>query len=88
MTWTRFLFTELGALRGGRVVLVEQAAKALAAPDTAERRRLGGRRVRERSALRQRLVRSVLVVVPDVGAHDLLELAATPDQDPVEALAA
>ena len=31
-------------------------------------------------------MRSVLVVMSDVGAHDLLELTLANDQDPVEAL--
>jgi hypothetical protein len=44
-----------------------------------------GWRLRERCALLERAVRAVFVVVADVGTHDLLELAAADDQDPVEA---
>jgi hypothetical protein len=33
----------------------------------------------------ERAMRSVVVVMPDVDAHDLLELAAADDQEPVEA---
>jgi hypothetical protein len=43
------------------------------------------RRVHERRALLERTARWVLVVMEDVGAHDLLEPAAADDQDPVEA---
>jgi hypothetical protein len=48
-------------------------------------RRLRWRRVRERRVLLERTVRRVLVVMDDVGTHDLLELASADDQDPVEA---
>jgi hypothetical protein len=61
---------------------------AAAATDLLRRQLLGRRRVRERRAVVERAVRSVLVVVADVGADDLFELAPAEDQDPVEAFAA
>jgi hypothetical protein len=64
---------------------VEQSAEAVATPDRVWR--LGRRRVRKRRTLLERAVGSVLVVMPDVGAHDLLQLASAADQDPVEAFA-
>jgi hypothetical protein len=66
---------------------VDQSAEGVAAPNVGRRPALGRRRLRERWALLERAVRTVFVVVADVGTHDLLELAAADDQDPVEAFA-
>ena len=46
------------------------------------------RRLVERWPLREGAMRSVFVVVRDVGRENVLEVAATEDQDPVEAFAA
>src|SRR6266540_520522 len=46
------------------------------------------RRLVERWPLREGAVRSVFVVVRDVGRENVVEVAATEDQDPVEAFAA
>jgi hypothetical protein len=62
-------------LRGDRVVLVEQTAEAVATPDLVRQRRLGRRRLGERRTLLERTMRTVLVVMPDVGAHDLVGVA-------------
>jgi hypothetical protein len=66
---------------------VEQAAELVAAPHAARQRWRCWRRPPERWALLERAVRTVLVVMPDVGAYNLLDVAAAEDQDPVEALA-
>jgi hypothetical protein len=66
---------------------VEQTAQPVTAPDLVHRRRLGRRRLRERRTLIERAVRTVLVVMPDLGADDLLQVAAADDQEPVEAFA-
>src|SRR6266511_4747169 len=75
-----------GGLCGERVVLVEQTTEPVTATDLVRRRRLRRWRFGERWALLERAVRSVLVVMSDVGAHDLLELTPADDQEPVEAL--
>jgi len=59
---------------------VDQAAEAVAATDLVRRRLLGRWRFRERRTLLERAVWTVLVVMLDVGAHDLLELALADDQ--------
>jgi len=74
-------------LRGDRVVLVEQTAQAVAAPDALREGRRGRRRFCERRTLLERAVRAVLVVMPDVSAYDLLQMATADDQEPVETFA-
>jgi hypothetical protein len=86
-TSTRLKQTIAASLCGDGVVLVEQTAELVATPDLAWWRRLGWRRFGERRTLVERAVRTVLVVVADVGAYGLLEVAAAEDQDPVEAFA-
>jgi hypothetical protein len=51
-----------GRLCGDRVVLVEQTAEAVTAPDAVRRRPLGRRRLRERRTLLERAMRTVVVV--------------------------
>jgi hypothetical protein len=65
-----------GGLCGEHVILVEQTAEAVATRDLARRRRLGRRRLRKRRTLLERAVRPMPVVMADVGAHDLLQLAS------------
>ena len=76
------------ALRGDGMVLVEQVAESVAAPDAARHRWRGWRRLGERRTLLERTVRTVLVVMADVGTHDLLEVTPAEYQDSVEAFAA
>ncbi len=63
---------------------MEQTAQPVTAPDLVRRRLFGRWRFRERRALLKRAVRTVFVVMADVGAHDLLQLAAADDQEPGE----
>jgi hypothetical protein len=64
---------------------VDQSAQAIAAADLVRRRALVWWRLGERWALLERAVRTVLVVVADVGAHNLLQVTPAEDQNPVEA---
>jgi hypothetical protein len=65
---------------------MEHAAEAVKAADPVRRRPLGWR-PGGRWALLERAVRTVLVVMADAGAHNLLQVAPTKDQGPVEAFA-
>jgi hypothetical protein len=75
------------ALCGDGVVLVDQSAEAVATTDVVRRRELGGCRLGKRRTLLDRAVRTLLVVMPDVSALNLFELAAGSGSDPVEAFA-
>ena len=74
------------------LVFVEQTAEEVAPPDVSRvedrcRRRIGSAAAIRRSQV-ERSVWTLLVEVADVGAEDVLELAAAEDQEPVEALPA
>src|SRR6266571_3445519 len=73
-------------------VFVEQSAEEVAPPDLQRmnyrcRRRIGSAAAIRRSQV-ERSVWTLLIEVADVDAEDVLELAATEDQEPVEALPA
>jgi hypothetical protein len=69
----------------GEFVLEDQPAEQVAAPDSIEIDHLSGRLLvvqHQRGArwlLPERAVRPVLVVVPDVGREDMVEVAAAED---------
>jgi hypothetical protein len=66
---------------------MDQAAEAVAATDLDRRPLLGQQRFCQRRTLLERAVRAVFVVMADVGAHDLLQLASADDQDSIETFA-
>jgi hypothetical protein len=66
---------------------VEQTVQAVAALDAFRVKRRGRRWFRERRTLLERAVRPMLVVMPDVGAHGLLQVGEADDQEPVKAFA-
>jgi hypothetical protein len=70
----------------GSVVLVHEAAEPVAAVDMAVPRE--HRRVRLRRMERESAVGALVVVVLDVGAQDVFEVAAANDQEPVRAFVA
>jgi len=71
---------------------VEQSAEQVAPPDLQGMKERCRRRIGSASAVRrsqiERSVWTLLVEVADVDAEDVLELAATEDQEPVDALPA
>ena len=71
-------------------VFVEQAAEEVAPPDLQRMNHRCGRRIGSAAAIRrsqvERSVWTLLVEVADIDAEDMLELAATEDQEPVEAV--
>jgi len=71
---------------------VEQSAEEVAPPDLQRMNYRCGRRIGSAAAIRrsqvERSVWTLLIEVADVDAEDVLELAATEDQEPVEALPA
>ncbi len=72
---------------GGLVVLVDEAAEAVTALDRAAGRGLAAAPRLRRTQV-ERAVRPLAVVVLDVRAEDVLEVAAVEDQQPVQALGA
>ena len=78
----------------GELVFVDQSAEQVAAADTIEAADIGRWLLATqppctcRRQLRECAVRPMLVVVPRVRREDVVEVAATDDEQPVEALAA
>ena len=78
----------------GEPVLADQPAEQITAADTVKVDDVGDwwlvarRQLAERRPLPERAVWPMLVVMPDVGREDVVEVAAAEDQHPVEALAA
>jgi hypothetical protein len=78
----------------GEFVFADQPAEQVMATDAIGFDHVGRcllvtrRQLAERWPLPERAVRSVLVVMPDVGRDDVLEVAAAKNQEPVEAFAA
>ena len=76
----------------GEVVLVDQPAEQVAAPEAIEidhvgRPPVGHHRRGKRWPLPERAVWPVLVVMSEVGRKDVVEVTAAEDQEPVEAFA-
>ena len=71
---------------------MEKSAEEGASPDPQRMKSRCGRRIGSAAAIRrsqvERSVWTLLIEVADVDAEDVLELAATQDQEPVEALPA
>src|SRR4051812_37225056 len=74
------------------LVFVEQSAEEVAPSDVMRAEGRCGRRIGSAAAIRwsqvERSVGTLMVEVADVDAEDVFELAATEDQEPVEALPA